>query len=147
MTEEDLNKAVVDVANSIGEDVSYLSAPGDRNFDSVEALYAFATGVVVAYGTAVLSELGKLTVQGMISICKRVLASSLDSQEAELKRLATSIESSQLTEEEIQVRIETTEQVLIESLQELGMPRTLATTKATSVRRTITTVIKRGIKQ
>lgn len=149
MTNEYLNNAVVEVANAIGDDVSYLSAPGDRNFDSVESLYAFATGVVVAYGSAVLSELGKLTVQGMISICKRVFTSSPELQQEELDRLASAMKESreQISEVEIQVRIESAEQVLIESLHELGLPKSLAVTKALVVRRTITTVVKRGIEK
>ena len=149
MTDEEINNAVVDVANAIGDDVSYLSAPGDRNFDSIDLLYAFASGVVVAYGTAVLSELGKLSAHGMVSIIKRVLACRRESQQAELDRIASAIEASrgQISELEIQLRIESFEQVLVESLNAMGMPTTLAASKATVVRQAITAVVKRGIEK
>ncbi len=147
MVDDQLEQIVVDVANTMGDDVSYLSAPSDRNFDPVSLLYGFASGIVIAFGSGILSELGSITAQKIVETCKRYLASTPQDQQSELERLASNLKQAngKITSVEITLRIEASTPQLVESLKIMGLPQAVADVKAAQLQQTLSKGLRKQL--
>jgi hypothetical protein len=134
-----VQQAQVDVANAVGADLTYLNPPGERHFDPVTGLYAFAAGLLGAYAKGLIEELGKLTAPTMVAWIEGLFAEPEAKQAEELDRLAAQLKDALARPgaTEVEAHVQITTQTLEQSLVVLGFPHGVAVQKARAVQKVV----------
>lgn len=140
MPEADLDRALVDVANAVGADVSYVAPSDERHFDSAAILYAFAEALLSGFFSGMIDEAGSMTAHRIGDVIKRLFSKPEDEQKKELERQTAQLKElvNRLETAETRLRLERCEHMLAQALgTSFNFPTAVAQEKAARVKKIV----------